>query len=206
MHKFALFFMLALTASMIAVLSEPVFAQEMTGDATSADNPTSDAASEDSQTGEQTTDTGSPDAAMSEEMTADSTSMEMTTMASHIDSPLKQMSMGIDPHQIQCGTGHKLVFKASNWHPACVKESSFQTLSAWGWIANHDPSQDDLTKMMEEHMAKYPKETEQEHQTDIKENMDVKDESSSTNSTSTDQPAPQSHTVELSESMDMGAQ
>lgn len=196
MHKFALFFMLAITASMIAVLSEPVFAEEMTGDTTG----------EDSQTGEQTTAEGSSDAAMSEEATADSTSMEMTTMESHIDSPLKQMSMGIDPHQIQCGTGQKLVFKASNWHPACVKESSFQTLSAWGWIANHDPSQDDLTKMMEDHMAKYPKATEQEHQTDIKENMDVKDDSSSTNGTSADTPAPQSHTVELSESMDMGAQ
>jgi len=166
MHKFALFFMLAVTASMIAVLSEPIFAEEMTGD----------------------------------------DSMEMTTMEPHIDSPLKQMSMGVDPHQIQCGTGQKLVFKASNWHPACVKESSFQTLSSWGWIANHDPSQDDLTKMMEDHMAKYPKETEQEHQADIKENMDVKADSSSTNSTSADQPAPQSHTVELRESMEMGTQ
>ncbi|TBR26156.1 MAG: hypothetical protein EPO63_00590 [Candidatus Nitrosotenuis sp.] len=206
MHKFALFFMLSLTASVIAVLSEPVFAEEMTGDVTSADNSTSDTTSEDSQTGEQTTDEGSPDAAMSGEMTADSTSMEMTTMASHIDSPLKQMSMGVDPHQIQCVTGYHLVFKASNWQPACVKESSFQTLSARGWIANHDPSQDDLAKMMEDHIAKYPKEPEQEHKTDIKENMDVKDDSSSTNSTSTDQPAPQSHTIDLSESMEMGAQ
>ncbi len=192
MHKFALFFMLAMTASMIAVLSEPIFAQEMTGDDTSADN-SGDAAD-------------SSSATMSEEMTADSTSMEMTTMASHIDSPLKQMSMGIDPHQIQCDAGHKLVFKASNWNPSCVKESSFQTLSAWGWIANHDPSQDELAKMTADHMAKYPPMTEQEHKTDIKENMDVKDDSSSTNSTGSDVPAPQSHTVELTESMDMGAQ
>ena len=180
MRKFALFFMLMLTSSMIVVLSEPVFAQEMAGSTT--------------------------DKAMSEEMTADSSaSMEETTMEPHIDSPLKQMSMGIDPHQIQCGTGHKLVFKASNWHPACVKESSFQTLSAWGWIANHDPSQDDLTKMMEDHMAKYPKEAE-ENQTQMEENMDVKDDSSTTNGTGTDQPKPQSHTINLSESMDMGAQ
>ncbi len=190
MHKFALFFMLALTASVVAVLSEPVFAQEMTGDVTADNSATNESTGEDS-TGEQTTDS--------------STGMEMTTMASHTDSPLKQMSMGVDPHQIQCATGHKLVFKASNWQPACVKESSFQTLSAWGWIANHDPSQDDLTKMMEDQMAKYPK-TEQESQTQIEENMDVKDESSGTNSTSTDQPAPQSHTINLSENMDMGAQ
>lgn len=206
MHKFALFFMLAMTASMIAVLSEPIFAQEMTGDVTSDDNSTSDAAPEDSETGEQTANEDSSDEEMSEETTADSTSMEMTTMASHIDSPLKQMSMGIDPHQIQCDTGYKLVFKASNWNPACVKESSFQTLSSWGWIANHDPTQDELTKMMEDHMAKYPPVTEQEHQTDMKESMDVEDDSSSTNSTGADQPVPQSHTVELSESMDMGAQ
>ncbi len=205
MHKFALFFMLAITASMIALLSEPVFAEEMTGDITSADNSANEAINEDSETGEQTTDEGSSDEAMSEQTTEDSsTSMEMTTMASNIDSPLKQMSMGVDPHQIQCGAGHKLVFKASNWHPACVKESSFQTLSAWGWIANHDPSQDDLTKMMEDSMAKYPKETE-ENQTQMEENMDVKDDSS-TNSTSADQPAPQSHTIDLSESMEMGAQ
>ncbi|TBR06794.1 MAG: hypothetical protein EPO62_09610 [Candidatus Nitrosotenuis sp.] len=209
MHKSALFFMLALTASMIAVLSEPVFAEEMTGDVTSADNSTSDATSQDSQTGEQTVDEGSSDQTMSEEPTADSTSME-TTMEPHIDSPLKQMSMGVDPHQIQCHTGYHLVFKASNWNPACVKESSFQTLSAWGWIANHDPSQDELAKMMEDHMAKYPQEPEQTPaqgtQADMEENMDVKDDSSSTNSTSTDQPAPQSHTVDLSESMEMGAQ
>ena len=191
MHKFALFFMLAITASMTTILSEPVFAQEMTGDDTSAD------------TSEQTS---TDDQMMSDEMTADTTSMEMTTMAPHIDSPLKQMSMGVDPHQIQCGAEHKLVFRANTWQPACVKESSFQTLSAWGWVANHDPSQEELASMLADHMAKHPMITEPDHQTDMQENMDVKDDASNTNDTSTDQPAPQSHTIELSENMDMGAQ
>jgi len=186
MHKFALFFMLALTASVVTVLSEPVFAQEMT----SGDESTP-ATTEGSATGGETVDNSS-------------VGTEVTTEP-RIDSPLKQMSMGVDPHQIQCGAGHKLVFKASNWHPACVKESSFQTLLAWGWIANHDPSHDDLTKMMEDHMAKYPKETEQ-NETQMKENMDINDKSSSTNSTSADQPKPQSHSINLSESMEMGTQ
>lgn len=192
MHKFALFFMLAITASMAVILSEPVFAQEMTGDDTSADMSSDQTSTEDQMT--------------DGEMAADTTSMEMTTMATHVDSPLKQLSMGIDPHQIQCGAGHQLVFRANTWQPTCVKESSFQTLSAWGWVANHDPSQDELTSMLADHMAKHPMITEPEHQTDIQENMDVKDDSSNTNDTSTDQPAPQSHTVELSENMDMGAQ
>lgn len=183
MRKFALFFMLALTISMIAVLSEPVFAEEMAGG-------TTDEATADS----------SADKAMNEEMTATSSAtMEATPTESHVDSPLKQLSMGVDPHQIQCSEGHKLVFKASNWNPACVKESSFQTLSAWGWVANHDPSHDDLTKMMDEHMAKYPKET--ETQPPVEENAAPVD---STNDTS--KPKPQSHTINLSESMDMGAQ
>ena len=194
MHKFALFFMLAITASLATILSEPVFAQEMTGDDTSADTSTEDS------TADQTT-----DETMGEQMTADTTGMEMTTMAPHIDSPLKQMSMGVDPHEIQCGTGHKLVFRANTWQPACVKESSFATLSAWGWVANHDPSHDELAGMLADHMEKYPAITEPEHQTDIEENMDVKDDSSNTNDTST-QPEPQSHTIELSENMDMGAQ
>jgi hypothetical protein len=188
MHKFVLFFMLALTASLVTVLSEPIFAQEMT-----SGDKSMQATTEGSATGGETVDNSS-------------VGMEGTTMKSHTDSPLKQMSMGVDPHQIQCGDGHKLVFKASNWHPACVKESSFQTLSAWGWISNHDPSHDDLTKMMEDNMAKYPKETEQKKETQMKENMDVNDKSSNTNSTSADQPKPQSHSINLSESMEMGAQ
>lgn len=190
MHKFALFFILALTASIVVVLSEPIFAEEMASGVPS-----------DKTTGESST----TDEAMNEETTDDSSiGMEETTMESHVDSPLKQMSMGVDPHQIQCSAGHKLVFKASNWYPACVKESSFQTLSSWGWIANHDPSDDDLTMMMDDYMTKYPQETEQETETQMEESMDINDNSTSTNST--EQPEPKSSSIDLSESMEIGAQ
>lgn len=190
MHKFALFFILALTASIVVVLSEPIFAEEMASGVPS-----------DKTTGESST----TDEAMNEETTDDSSiGMEETTMEPHIDSPLKQMSMGVDPHQIQCSAGHKLVFKASNWYPACVKESSFQTLSSWGWIANHDPSDDDLTMMMDDYMTKYPQETEQETETQMEESMDINDNSTSANST--EQPEPKSSSIDLSESMEIGAQ
>ncbi len=209
MHKFALFFMLALTASASAALSEPVFAQEMADDVTEE---TSDemVTTEETMGGEETT-----EEATGEETTDDSAvaMAETTMLETRINSPLKQMSMGVDVHQIQCSPEYKLVFKASNWNPACVKESSFQTLLAWGWIANHDPSHEELTKMLEDHMAKYPPvqetedtETEPENEeAQMEENMDV-DDASNTNGTDTDQPEPQSHTVNLTESMDMGAQ
>lgn len=202
MHKFALFFMLAITASASVALSEPVFAQEMADDVTEE---TSDeiVTTEETMGGEEMT-----EETTSEEMADDSTvGMEETTMLeTQIDSPLKQMSMGVDVHQIQCNPEYKLVFKASNWNPACVKESSFQTLSAWGWIASHDPSHEELATMLADHMAKYPPVHDPETEAQMEENMDVNDDTSSTNGTSTDQPEPKSHAINLSESMDMGAQ
>lgn len=208
MHKFAFFFMLAFAASLTFVLSEQVFAQEATESA-------SDQASSNDSMGDATGDSmaDTTDGSMTDtadsgtssgQATTDSSSMETMT-ASSVASPLKQLSMGVDPHQIQCAVGHKLVFKASNWHPACVKESSFETLSSRGWVANHDPSHEDLTKMMEEHMAKYPAEPSQGSETHMEENMNV-DGTSATNSTGTDAPKPKSHTIDLSESMEMGAQ
>lgn len=204
MHQFALFFMLTLTASAATVLSEPVFAQEMADDV--VEETSDEISTTEEAMGEETTDEATGD-----ETDDSSVGMAETTMLeTHIDSPLKQMSMGVDVHQIQCSPEYKLVFKASNWNPACVKESSFQTLSAWGWIANHDPSDEELTKMLADHMTKYPAEpdteTEQENEAQMEENMDVEDDASNTNSTDTDQPEPQSHTINLSESMDMGAQ
>ncbi len=208
MRKFALFFMLVLTASAVMVLPAPIFAQEMTDDVASEEMSDEITTTEDEMSMETT------DEATGEETTDDSSvgMAETTMLETRTDSPLKQMSMGVDIHQIQCGPEQKLVFKASNWNPACVKESSFQTLLAWGWIANHDPSHEELTKMLEDHMAKYPPvqetedtETEPENEAQMEENMDV-DDASNTNGTDTDQPEPQSHTVNLTESMDMGAQ
>lgn len=208
MRKFALFFMLVLTASAVMILPAPIFAQETTDDVTSEEMSDEITTAEDEMSMETT------DEATGEETTDDSSvgMVETTMLETRIDSPLKQMSMGVDVHQIQCSPGQKLAFKASNWNPACVKESSFQTLLAWGWIANHDPSHEELTKMLEDHMAKYPPvqepedtETEPGNEAQMEENMDV-DDTSNTNGTDTDQPEPQSHTVNLTESMDMGAQ
>ncbi|QLH08696.1 hypothetical protein [Candidatus Nitrosotenuis sp. DW1] len=205
MHKFALFFMLALTASAVMVLSEHVFAQEMTDDVASEET------SDEITTTEEATSEETTDETAGEETDDSSVGMAETTMLeTRIDSPLKQMSMGVDIHQIQCSPEYKLVFKASNWNPACVKESSFQTLLAWGWIANHDPSHDELAKMLADHMTKYPPEqdteTEQENEAHMEESMDVEDDASNMNGTDTEQPEPKSHSINLTESMDMGAQ
>lgn len=64
----------------------------------------------------------------------------------HIESPRKQMKMGVDAHKIQCKPGHELVFKSTNWAPSCVKSSSVSKLVEIGWASNHMPSEH---KMME---------------------------------------------------------
>jgi len=63
-----------------------------------------------------------------------------------MNSPIKQMKMGADIHKIQCKPGHELIFKSSNWTPACVKPSSAERLIEIGWASNHMPSHDDLMK------------------------------------------------------------
>jgi len=72
----------------------------------------------------------------------ESTMMKME----HIDSPLKQMRMGIDAHKIQCKSGYSNVFRAADWSPACVKPSSVERLVEIGWASNHMPSNEDLMK------------------------------------------------------------
>ena len=59
----------------------------------------------------------------------------------HMASPIKQMKMGVDVHKIQCKSGHELVFKSTNWSPACVKPSSVARLVEIGWASNHMPSE-----------------------------------------------------------------
>ncbi len=72
--------------------------------------------------------------------------MMKDNMMGHMDSPRKQMKMGVDVHKIQCNSGHELVFKSINWSPSCVKSSSVARLVEIGWASNHMPSED---KMME---------------------------------------------------------
>ena len=75
----------------------------------------------------------------------DSKTMKDNLMG-HMDSPRKQMKMGVDVHNIQCKSGHELVFKSTNWSPSCVKSSSVARLVEIGWASNHMPSEH---KMME---------------------------------------------------------
>lgn len=63
-------------------------------------------------------------------------------MTGHLDSPRKQMKMGVDVHKIQCKSGYELVFKSINWLPSCVKSSSVDKLVEIGWASNHIPSKD----------------------------------------------------------------
>jgi len=67
-------------------------------------------------------------------------------MMGHMDSPRKQMKMGVDVHKIQCKSGYELVFKSINWSPSCVKSSSVAKLVEIGWASNHIPSEDEMMK------------------------------------------------------------
>ncbi len=55
-------------------------------------------------------------------------------------SPKKQMTTGIDPHNVMCKEGLELIFKSSNFQPACVKPSSIEKLIERGWADKHDPN------------------------------------------------------------------
>ncbi len=50
-----------------------------------------------------------------------------------IPSPLKQIKEGTMPESVICKEGLGLVFKL-NGQPACVKTTSIEKLTVWGWI------------------------------------------------------------------------
>lgn len=89
---------------------------------------------------------------MDDKMMKDSmdNSMKDNMMSSHMKSPLKQIKEGIEPQKVQCRESFQLVFKAADWSPACVKNSSVERLIAMGWAADHDSTQ----AMMGENMMK----------------------------------------------------
>ena len=62
------------------------------------------------------------------------------------DSPKEQFSKGIDPHKVKCNENFELVFKKSNFSPACVKPSSVQKLIERGWASDHDPHHMNMMK------------------------------------------------------------
>ncbi|MFN3655418.1 MAG: hypothetical protein ACK4TO_08880, partial [Candidatus Nitrosotenuis sp.] len=136
MQKFALFFLLLIIASAPFVFKATALAQEST-------EPTDEKMRDETMVeGETPT-----DETMTNDL-ADDAMME-DTVDDTIASPLRQLMAGTDPHEIRCKTGQHLVFKASNWRPACINESSLDILMSRGWVSNHDPSHEDLTKMME---------------------------------------------------------
>ena len=67
--------------------------------------------------------------------------LSIITKSKVLPSPLKQFSKGIDPHEVVCIDGFSLVFKNSNFSPACVKPSSVSKLIERGWASDHNPEQ-----------------------------------------------------------------
>jgi hypothetical protein len=184
MQKLALFLLLAVTASMIFTFDATVFAQE-----------TPAAPEEDTMEEEAMEDT------MEEEAMEDT--MEEEAMED-VDSPLEQMVSGVDPHEIQCKSGQTLVFKASNWRPACVNESSFDILVLRGWVASHDPSHEDLTKMQDDYMAAHPQEMEEETEEEVEEEVEEQTEET-LEEEAEGETQPQNYTANLSEKINVSA-
>jgi len=201
MQNLALLLLLGVVASTMFGFS-PVFAQESTEEPSEdemTDEEIVDEEIADEETMEDTME--ETDEVMEDEMSGEE--ME-TTMMEETASPLQQLKSGTDPHEIQCGEGMKLVFKASNFRPACIKESSHDVLLQRGWVSAHDPSHEDLMGMMDsipkETMEETPEETEGE--IELEEEVEVEESTASGNGT---EPTPQSYTIELAESMEMGA-
>src|SRR5574338_146405 len=205
MQKLALL-LLVITASMMFSLNVTVFAQSAdTPDSTEqgAADTTEGTTTDETITSEDTT---SQDQAMTEEAPSDTTSEETMTTAMAIQSPLQQLIGGTDPYTIQCGEGLQLVYKASTFRPACVKDSTYQVLLQRGWASAGVPSDDELMGMVSNLPKPEPTNDttteENSGEVNIEEGVNVDGQSTTGNDTN---PNPQSYTVNLSESMEMGA-
>ncbi|MEM4250184.1 MAG: hypothetical protein QW395_07875, partial [Candidatus Nitrosotenuis sp.] len=172
MQKFALFFLLMITASTPFMFQAAVLAQEAT----------------------EPTDEEMMDETMLEGKTPDETMTDEDLTDDVITSPLRQLMTGTDPHEIRCKTGQHLVFKASNWRPVCINESSLDILKSRGWVSNHDPSHDDLMKMMEGIPKLEETEVPEDGSVEIEEDIVVEEETIPGNETEEE---PQSYTIEL---------
>jgi len=53
--------------------------------------------------------------------------------------PLKQISAGIIPENVTCIEGLHLIFKVTDYSPACVKQSTAQKLMVRGWTVLGNP-------------------------------------------------------------------
>jgi hypothetical protein len=190
MQVLALLLLLASAICMVFAFDVPAVAQEASPDEEMTEEDTMDETEEDLSDEEMVED----DLAEEEmEDTMEEAEEEL------VDSPLKQMLAGTEPHEIKCKTGQKLVFKASNWRPACINESSFDVLAARGWVASHDPSHEDLMKMQDEYKADVDAEGQAEEEM---ENETVEDSKETEDEEKTQ---PRNYSVELKESIDITA-
>lgn len=214
MQHLALFFLLAVTASMIFSFEVPVLAQEAPVEPSGEEIPEEGMTEEETMEDEMAEEEIMEDEVMEEEPVIEETMEEVMEEVEDVDSPLEQMTAGVAPHEIQCKTGQKLVFKASNWRPSCVNESSFDILSVRGWVSSHDPSHEELTKMVDDYIVAHPVEIEEEveeeieetpNEIEIEEDVEMGEDTTTGNGTE-GEVEPQGHTIDLSESMDMGAQ
>jgi hypothetical protein len=198
MQNLALLLLLAITTSTIFAFGGSVFAQE-------AEAPEAEITEE---VVEETGTEVMEDDTVGDDVTEEVMEDEMeTTMMEKITSPRQQLMSGTDPHEIQCADGMQLVFKASNFHPACIKESSYQVLLQRGWVSEHDPSHEELSELIaglpvpEETSEETPDEETEDEEIVMEEGIEMEEDSTTGNGTEI---TPQSHTIELSESMEMG--
>lgn len=68
----------------------------------------------------------------------------------HMASPHAQMKMGVGMKDVQCKADYKLVFKSTDWSPACVKESSIMSLVQRGWAASEEEMMNMEKEMMKD--------------------------------------------------------
>ncbi len=62
----------------------------------------------------------------------------------YVLSPKLQMNYSLDPHDVVCKADYELIFKSTNFQPACVKPSSVEKLIKRGWASGHDPQHMDM--------------------------------------------------------------
>ena len=67
------------------------------------------------------------------QLLGNSTSEQKDSSTSFVMSPLKQFKSGIAADNVTCNQGLKLIFKAENYYPACVKSDTSQILIKRGW-------------------------------------------------------------------------
>lgn len=58
------------------------------------------------------------------------------------DSPKSQYTERMDPHDVKCNESFELIFKSTDFSPACVKEQSIPKLIERGWAVDHIPGND----------------------------------------------------------------